>query len=264
VQFAPSAQPPAGCPICSDERQYIGPDGQRWTTLDELAAEGHRTVCREQEPGLLGIGVEPRFGIGQRALLVSTPAGGLLWDPPGYLDPTAIEAVRDRGGLVAVSASHPHFYGVMVQWSLAFGGVPIFVPEADRDWVMRPDPSIRLWSRRQEVVPGVTLLQAGGHFAGSTVVHWADGAAGAGVLLTGDSVTVVADRRWVTFMRSYPNAIPLPERDVRTIVGRLAPYEFDRVYGGWWDSIVDADGKAAIERSADRYVRWLTGQVPVD
>ena len=260
-QAAPGEEPPEHCRICADERQYIGPQGQRWTTLEELAEKGHRADVREVEPGLLGIGVQPRFAIGQRALVVATPAGQVLWDVPGFVDETAIEAVRERGPLLAVTASHPHFYGVAVEWSRAFDGAPILIPEADAEWLMRPDPAVRLWHDTHEITPGVTLVQCGGHFPGSAVLHWADGADGRGVLLTGDTVTVVADRRFVTFMRSYPNQIPLPERGIRHIIDRLEPYAFDRVYGGWWDSVIPADAKDAIRRSAERYITWATGAV---
>ena len=58
AQFAPSSEPPDGCPICADERQYVGHDGQRWTTLTELL-ETRETRIEEIEPGLLGIGIEP-------------------------------------------------------------------------------------------------------------------------------------------------------------------------------------------------------------
>ena len=258
-QTAASERPPEVCRICADERQYIGPGGQRWTTLAELAAEGHRSDVREVEPGLLGIGVRPQVAIGQRALVVATPAGQVLWDVPGFIDEAAIEAVRARGPLLAVTASHPHFYGVAVEWSHAFGGAPILIPEADAEWLMRPDPAVRLWRDRYEIAPGVTLVQCGGHFPGSAVLHWADGADGRGALLTGDTITVVRDRRYVTFMRSYPNQIPLPERAIRHILDRLEPFAFDRLYGGWWDSVVESDAKAAVWRSAERYIDWATG-----
>ena len=259
VQQADTPAPPDSCAICADERQWVPPDGQRWTTLGDLAAGGHRTVARELEPDLLGIGVEPAFGIGQRALLVQTPGGNLLWDPPGFLDDAAIVAVRESGGVAAVAASHPHFYGVQVEWSHVFGGAPVLVPEADREWVMRPDPAVTYWSGTYAVLPGVTLVQCGGHFAGSAVVHWAGGAGARGALLTGDTVTVVADRRHVSFMRSYPNLIPLPAAEIERILAVLAPYGYDRVYGGWWDRVVERDGEAAVRRSADRYLTWLHG-----
>lgn len=259
VQHAEAARAPVVCAVCADERQYVPAGGQRWASLGELAAEGYRSEVREQERGLLGIGVEPALGIGQRGLLVQTAGGNLLWDPPGYLDEAAIERVRAAGGLVAIAASHPHFYGVQVEWSRALGGVPVLVPEADRGWVMRPDPAITPWSGTHEVVPGLTLIQCGGHFEGSAVVHWRDGADGRGALLVGDTLTVVPDTRYVSFMRSYPNLIPLPGRDVERIRDVLGPYPYDRIYGGWWDRVTASDGQAAVRRSAERYLTWLRG-----
>src|SRR5689334_11520566 len=91
VQHADTPEPPVRpCAICADERQYLPAGGQRWTTLAELREAGHRMEIRELEPGLVGVGVEPRLAIGQRALLVRTPAGNLLWDIPGYLDSMAV------------------------------------------------------------------------------------------------------------------------------------------------------------------------------
>ena len=63
VQYPDTAQPPAACPICEDERQYVGWGGQRWTTTAELGRD-HAVVLREEEPGLTGVGVEPTFAIG--------------------------------------------------------------------------------------------------------------------------------------------------------------------------------------------------------
>lgn len=262
VQHAGTARPPEVCAICADERQYVPPSGQRWTTLDELGEAGYRSDVRELEPGLLGIGVVPQFAIGQRALLVQTAAGNLLWDIPGFLDRHAIDRVRELGGVAAVAASHPHFYGAMSEWSHAFDGAPILVSEADRQWVMRPDSAVELWSGSREVLPGVTLVQCGGHFEGSAVVHWQGGADGAGALLTGDTITVLPDTAHVSFMRSYPNLIPLPAEQVHRILAAVAPYSYDRVYGGWWDRVVRTGGKAAVRRSADRYVAWLRGRAP--
>ena len=243
-----------------DERQYLPPEGQRWATVAELRAEGHRVEVRDVEPGLTGIGAEPRVGIGQRALLVQTPDGNFLWDCFGFIDDEGIAAVRERGGLHGIAMSHPHFYGVCVEWSHAFDRAPIYIPEADRRWVMRPDPAIRYWRGTTTPLPGLTVIQCGGHFEGSAALHWAAGAGGRGALLTGDTLTVVADRRFVSFMRSYPNEIPLSPAVVRRIVATVRPYQFDRVYGGWWDRIIDRDGAAAVERSADRYIRWVEGR----
>ena len=231
--------------------------GQTWTTLEELAQKGHRVDIRELEPDLAGVGIAPSFGIGQRALLVRTPAGNVLWDCIGYIDDAAIAAIRARGGIAGIAFSHPHFYGVMVEWSRAFGGAPIYIPRADAEWVQYDDPALVRWERAHEVLPGVTLVQCGGHFEGSAVLHWAAGAGGRGALLVGDTLTVVPDVRYVSFMRSYPNHIPLPAEPVRAIVRAIRPYRFDRVYGGWWDRVISAGGLAAVERSAHRYLRWI-------
>jgi len=253
--------PPASCVICSDERQWVPPAGQRWATLAELAAAGHRSDIREVEPGLLGIGVDPPVGIGQRALVVTTPEGNLLWDPPGFLDEHAIGEVRQAGGLRAVSASHPHFYGAMAEWGHAFGA-DILVPEADASWVTRPDPAVRTWSGTLAVLPGVTLVQCGGHFPGSAVVHWAAGAGGAGVLLTGDTIFVTPGEDRITFIWSAPNRLPLPEASVRAVVGAVRPYQFDRIYGGWWEPAIRQDARRVLDGSAGRYIQFLRGEAP--
>jgi hypothetical protein len=257
TQYAPRALPPARCAICADERQYIGSDGQRWTTPAQLRAD-HRPDIREEEAGLGGVGCAPAFAIGQRALLVQTPAGNVLWDCIALLDDEIAEMVRRHGRLAAIAISHPHFYTTMIEWSRAFDA-PIHLHAADRKWVMRPDDAIRFWDGDQhELLPGLTLLRLGGHFAGGTVLHWAGGRGGRGVLLSGDIVQVVADRGWVSFMRSYPNLIPLPAATVGEMVAALEPWPFDRLYGAWFDRVVETDAKAAVRRSAERYRRALT------
>lgn len=265
-QAADTAEPDALCRVCADERQYVGRDGggQRWTTLDALRAEGYQSDIRDVEPGLLGIGVNPQWGIGQRALVVATAAGQVLWDPPGFLDDAAVAAVRERGPLLAVTASHPHFYGVAVEWSHAVDGAPVLVPEADADWLMRPDAAVRHWSGTLDVAPGVRLVQCGGHFAGSAVLHWEAGADGRGALLTGDTIAVMADRRYTSFMRSYPNFIPLPAPAIRRIVERLEPLAYDRIYDGWWSSVMEHGAAEKVQRSAERYLRWIGGEEDPD
>jgi hypothetical protein len=94
VEQSDTDQPPSVCAICSDERQYVRPTGQQWTTLPELAAAGHAATVAEVEPGLYGITIEPSVGIGQRALLVRTGSGNLLWDPTGYVDDDVVAAVQ--------------------------------------------------------------------------------------------------------------------------------------------------------------------------
>ena len=240
----------------------MGWEGQRFTTQEALAA-GHDNLVAEEEPGLTGIATRPTFAIGQRALLLATPGGNVLWDCISLLDPATVAAVAALGGIDAICFSHPHFYGSCVDWSDAFGGVPIWVPAADRDWVMRRSPALRVWEEDQVApVPGVTLARIGGHFDGAAVLHWPGGAEGRGALLTGDTVTVVPDRAWVSFMWSYPNLIPLPAATVEDIARRVGAFGFDRVYGGWWGRVVLEDGAGAVRRSAARYVARLRRRGP--
>jgi hypothetical protein len=257
TQHAESDQPPAACAICQDERQYVKATGQNWTTLERLRLT-NRNSLRFKEPGLIGIGIEPQFAIGQRALFLRTPKANILWDCVSLLDQAVVEAIQAMGGISAIAISHPHYYSSMVEWSRAFGGVPIYLHAADRQWVMRPDNTIVFWEGDTKALgEGLTLIRCGGHFDGGTVLHWADGVGGKGALLTGDVIQVVADRKSVSFMWSYPNYIPLPASAIERIVKAVEPFSLDRVYGAFWDMVIQEDGKAAVRRSAERYLRAI-------
>ena len=259
VQYPPTDAPPTRCPICEDERQYIGWNGQQWTTLDDLRSEGRRNTFKDIEPGVTQIATQPSIAIGQRALLVQTHGGNVMWDCVSYLDDESIQAVRGRGGLTAIAISHPHFYACMVEWSQAFGGCPIYIHAEDGQWVQYRTDALRLWEGETcEILPGVNLINTGGHFEGSTALHWAGGAEGRGLLFSGDSLTVVMDRRYLSFMYSYPNLIPLSEKAVRRIAASVRPFKFERIYGGWDGRDVVSGGNDAVERSAERYIRYLS------
>ncbi|MFL5860033.1 MAG: MBL fold metallo-hydrolase [Solirubrobacteraceae bacterium] len=257
AHFPPAASAPKRCPLCEDERQWVPPTGQRWTTIEQLAADGYHSVIREVEPGLTGIGAEPDIGVGQRGLLVTTDAGNLLWDPSPFVDEAAFAAVRAAGGVHAITSSHPHMYGAAVEWSHAFDA-EILLPAVDANWLMRPDSAVRTWSDALEVLPGVTLVQCGGHFPGSSVLHWAAGAEGRGAILCGDTIFVTPGEDRVSFVYSAPNRLPLAAPGVRGIVKALSSYGFDRIYGGWWSPVIRRDGERVLERSAGRYIELLT------
>jgi hypothetical protein len=260
VQHADTDEPAESCAICSDERQYVGPDGQRWTTMSDLARE-HGPDVRTEEPDLIGFGLAPPVAIGQRALLVRTPDGNVLWDCIPVLHDEVRDRIRELGGISAICMSHPHFYGSHVEFAEAFDA-RVLLPRADAHWIRRPSPSIELFDDLVEPVPGLTLARIGGHFDGAAVLHWPAGADGRGALLTGDTIQVVQDRSWVSFMWSYPNLIPLDEQTIETIASRVERFRFDRVSGGWWGRVVVADGGAAVRRSADRYIARLHGERP--
>jgi glyoxylase-like metal-dependent hydrolase (beta-lactamase superfamily II) len=250
TQFPESAEPPPECPICEDPRQYVPSGGQRWTTLDELRRD-HRNEVRD-DAGFTGIGTEPSFAIGQRLLLVPAGSANVMWDCITLIDDDSVRAVEERGGIRAIAISHCHYYSSMVEWSHALGGVPIYVHEDDRGWVLRPDRVVEYWrGETLDLGDGLTLIRCGGHFAGGQVLHTGD------ALLSGDIVQVIPDRAWVSFMYSYPNLIPLDGAAIRRIEAALEPFEFDRIVGAWWERVVPRDGKEIVRRSAERYLRAI-------
>lgn len=253
MQFGASAAPLSECPICVDERQYVGWGGQRWTTLEGLAAS--HAVRIEDDDGLPGIRMAPSFAIDQRALVLATSGPRIMWECISLVTRDAVAAIEARGGVDMIAISHPHFYSSMVEWSEAFGGVPILLHEADREWVGRTSHQIRFWRGDEyTVAPGVTLVRCGGHFPGSTALHWKDTLRPAGALFPGDALQVVADRRHVSFMYSYPNHIPMHPDAVRAMQRRLARFDFADVYGFSRGRNIIGDGRAAVDRSFDRYL----------
>lgn len=249
--------PRSECPICEDQRQYVPPAGQQWTDLDTVRAE-HQPLVRDQGPGLIGIGCEPKFAIGQRALLVRAASGNFLWDCTPYLDDTVVGTIRGLGGLTGIAISHPHYYSTVVEWAHTFD-VPVFLHENDKEWLGRPDPAVEWWGgQTKQITDDLELINLGVHFAGGTVLHWPDGENGAGALLSGDIVQVVPDRTHVGFMYSYPNLIPERPAVVRRAAEILDGYRFDAIYGAWWDAIIHADGHDIVQRSATRYLDFVS------
>ncbi len=251
-------EPVGTCAICADERQWVPAAGQAWTSLRELREAGHRVVFDELEDGLLGVKVEPIVGIGQQAHLVTTPHGSVLWDVPPFLDRPAVDRVRQHGPVLAIVASHPHMFGVQSAWSHALEQAPILVCEPLLDWVQRPDSAITGWRSPHEIAPGLVLHELGGHFNGSSVLHWAGGAEGRGVLFSSDTIHGNPDGATVTFMRSYPNRIPLSAAVVERLAAAVSGLQFDRIYDNFGRG-PKHDAGAAVQRSAERYIGWVRG-----
>jgi hypothetical protein len=260
IQYAESTRPPERCIICEDERQYVPPEGQQWTTLDQIRST-HKNTINNEEENLYSINTSPKFGIGQRAFLIRTPQGNLLWDCVGLLDDSTISQIRDLGGIAAIAISHPHYYTSMVEWSRAFDNAPIHIHEAERPWVTRPDPCVKFWSGESQTLLGsLPLIRTGGHFEGYQVLLWGSGAEGKGVLMAGDQPQICMDPKQVSFMWSYPNYIPLNAPTIQHVMQCLEPLEFDRIYGAFvvrGKGIVPTHGKEVVRRSADRYLKAI-------
>jgi len=259
TEYPPSEMPPPLCPICEEERQYVPVSGQGWTTPDSLGRT-RANAFRQHEPQVIGIGTEPHFAIGQRAILILTPNGNVLWDCISLVDEATVTLVNGLGGLSAIAISHPHFYTAMGRWSRTFGNVPIHLHGDDREWIQQPTDAVSLWEGETlEILPGVTLIRCGGHFPGASVLHWSAGADGRGIVCSGDTLTVATDRKSLTFMRSYPNFIPLSAGEIARIGEALAPFDFETIYGHYFDRVISGGAKAVLERSLDRYLRAIGG-----
>jgi hypothetical protein len=259
TQYPDGASAPARCAICEEERQYVPPRGQTWTTMQALAG-GHLNAFRHYAPDVLGIGTQPAFAIGQRALLVRTPGGNVLWDCISLLDEATVTLVKALGGVRAIAISHPHFYTSNAAWAAAFD-CPVFLHADDREWIMHPHGRIKHWDGETLTLwDDVTLVRCGGHFPGGTVLHWAGGAEGRGLVGAGDILSVTTDRKWVSFMRSYPNFIPLSAREVNGIGAALAPFAFDVIYGHYFDRVIPQNGKQVLQQSVARYIDAIEGK----
>lgn len=253
VQYPPSADAPARCPICEDDRQYVGANGQVWTTIAQLR-ETHRNETGREEDAVWWIQTKPSFAIGQRAYLVKTPDGNLLWDSVSLVDEVTIDWLRQQGGVRAMAVSHPHYYSSMIEWSAAFGDCPIWIHQHDREWVVRRGDAVSYWSGDTHTFfGGLSLVRSGGHFPGYQVLHAPHAGDGKGAIFAGDQPQVCLDRKWVTFMYSYPNWTPFNAATVDAITGSLEPLAFDRLYGAFGRNL-PADAKAVIARSRERYL----------
>ncbi|WP_251977897.1 MBL fold metallo-hydrolase [Salinicola avicenniae] len=252
IQYPPSETPPAHCAVCEDERQFVPVEGQRWTTPGELAA-GHCNAFRHMSEGLMALSTVPRFAIGQRAFLLRTAHGNLLWDCLSLLDEATLEIVEGLGGIDAIVLSHPHYFATMAAWGEAFD-CPIYVHAADRDWVAVESQHIIFWEGDQFTpLAGLDVYRVGGHFPGACVLHWPEH----GTLLTGDTLLVTPDRM-ASFMWSYPNNIPLGAREVEHIGACLRRLQIERAYSAFAGREILLEAGRVIEESVQRHCRAIT------
>lgn len=261
VQYPKSEVPPSSCPICTDERQYIGPDGQEWTTLDEMGeVNEYKNQILQEEDNLYSITTNPKFAIGQTAYLVRDNGFNILWDCISMIDDETIERLNELGGIDAIALSHPHYYSTQVEWAETFQA-SIYIHKDDKEWIMRDSQWIELWSGEElKLTNHLILNRLGGHFKGGAVLNWTKGNNNKGVLLTGDIIQLVPDTGWVSFMYSYPNLIPLPASKVEDISFRVNSLHFDRIYNAF-HKIIKENGKDSVQKSAARYIQALNGDL---
>ncbi|CAF1135735.1 unnamed protein product [Rotaria sp. Silwood1] len=263
LQYPFASSTPLECLVCEDDRQYVGSNGQQWTTREEMLNK-YENKIKCEETGLFSIYTEPSFAIGQRAFLVQTSHGNILWDCISLVDQNTIDYINQCGGLTAIAISHPHFFATMVDWSHLFGNIPIYLHKDTEPWVVRPDKCIHFWDGSTKDLLGgkLKLIHTGGHFEGSQVLYWPEGASHRGVLLTGDEPHICMNSKRVTFMHSFPNYIPLNERKVKRIMERLQLVNYDRLYGafsgGSKSGVIHENAQKIVQQSGERYLKAIS------
>lgn len=260
-----TTKPEGDCSICSDDREFVRASGQEWTTLGELSeSRTHSLMVDTEDPRIAFIQCKPAFAIDQTPFLLNTSGGHYIWDCQAPFTPalgTYLSSLEPA--LKAIVISHPHFFSTSLTWSRALH-VPLYVCETDREWYQRrgeigPDDEVKWWTGRREIGPGVTVVQCGGHFPGSSVLHWdrslepGDGPK-TGVLLTADTMMVCMDRKGFTFMWSYPNMTPLRPKDAVEVVKAVDEFEFEVASSSWPNTMIRCDAKRLMHMSLERYL----------
>ncbi|NEM99285.1 MBL fold metallo-hydrolase [Pontibacter sp. BT327] len=256
TRYATSKTATDTCPICTDERQYVGDGGQTWTSYNNLA-KGHSIKIAKLQENLYELKITPDFAIGQKAHLVVSKSGNVLWDCIPYLDEQTITYIKALGGIKAIAISHPHYYSLMAEWAAAFN-CPLYLHQLDKQWIQDKSKHLQLWEGNElQLWDGMKVVHTGGHFDGSTVMYLPHH--GEGTLLTGDTLYVARDRRHVSMMYSYPNLVPLPQKAIKQISSRIEPLTFDTIHGAFDGQLIQTGAKEAFRRSVERYLRIFEG-----
>jgi glyoxylase-like metal-dependent hydrolase (beta-lactamase superfamily II) len=266
------------CAICDDPRQYVPSSGQSFTTLKDLATapQNYHNVFTTyaKDERLISIHTVPKFAIGQRAILIRTPSGkNILWDCVTFLDVATVARINNLGGLSAIVISHPHYYSTHVQWSRAFGDVPVYLAAEDKSWTtMSIEKQVFITDTVQDILStGVRAIKLGGHFPGSLVLLFEDRLLVADTLLT----TPAGMGRWdvdatgnkrdrpgglntFAFMWSVPNSIPLSAEEIVRMWDVLKDFDFTSTHGAFeGQDIEDVRVKARVLESMQIQVRAM-------
>jgi hypothetical protein len=243
---------PELCAICSDERQYIPEGGQKWTMPADLL-EKYSIKLHQIKDRLYELEVNPTFAIGQRALLVLSPEGNVLWDCIPLLDEMTIAFVRSVGGLKTICFSHPHYYSNMNEWADTFH-CPVYIQKNDKEHIIQHGDHIRLWEGDElKLWDGISIQLIGGHFAGSCILH-VPFLSKQGNILCGDTLYLSPSKKHFTAAWSYPNKIPLPLKEMKRIEQRLDGIPFDEFYGYVKSQNLTEGVKEVFRESMGRYV----------
>lgn len=239
------------CTICAEERQYVPEEGQSWTTHQNLSAM-HKNKITQLNDNLFEIVIEPRFAIGQRAFLVLSKSGNILWDCVALLDAETVNFIKAKGGLEAIAFSHPHYYSNMNDWAKVFN-CPIYIHKKDEPYIVDKGKNVKLWAgEKVDLLDDISIHNIGGHFEGSSVLL-IPSMSEKGTMLTGDTMYLSPSMKHFAIMYSYPNRIPLPLSNIKRIEERLNALNFDGIYGFYSYQNVIGNAKTLLKSSFERY-----------
>lgn len=251
TRYADSIMDEKRCPVCLDDRQYLKEYGQQWISYKNLK-KTHTVKISKLREDIYALTTHPSFAIGQRALLITSPNGNVLWDCIPLLDEASAAFIKSKGGLNAIVISHPHYYSLMAEWAEAFQ-CPVYLHEKDRKWVMDESDRFRFWNHEQfELLPGISVIHLGGHFPGSSILHFS--APNEKVaLLVGDTLYLSRNKKHLSVMYSYPNVIPLYEEELFAILQKVNKLWFDSLYGAFAWQTIHTGAKNILKNSMDTY-----------
>lgn len=239
------------CSICEDDRQYVPQMGQKWTN-DKTLLRNHSVKIRKIKDRLYEFVINPNFAIGQRALLILSEQGNVLWDCISMLDEAARTFIKQKGGLKAVVISHPHYYSNMQAWAKAFN-CPIYLHQEDEKWVVNKSEKIKYWrGASHELWEDMQIIKIGGHFPACSVIL-APKLSKTAALFCGDTFSIAPSMQHIAVMYSYPNKIPLSVAEVARIKKLMEPVEFDEIYGFWSSQNITKNAKKLLMDSLNRY-----------
>jgi glyoxylase-like metal-dependent hydrolase (beta-lactamase superfamily II) len=242
---------PEVCAICEDDRQYVPEGGQTWTTHDQLLKTNSVRIL-PLAARVYELEIKPVFAIGQRAFLILSDHGNVLWDCIPLLNEPAKAFINSHGGLKAIAFSHPHYYSNMNAWAETFN-CPIYIHASDEQWVIDKGKHVNLWNGPEKVLwDGIRIIRIGGHFPGSSILH-VPFLSREGSIFCGDTVAIAPSKKHIAVMYSYPNRIPLPLQEVKRIKARFESIPFDTMYGFYGDQNLSENVKEILRISMERY-----------
>ncbi len=217
--------PPPDCPVCTDVRNDLPPDGWRFLPLAEVAAT-HYGGWREVAPDLLAFTTTPALGLAGTGWLRLAEGGNIAFEAAPFYSPAMLEEIARRGGIAVIAASHAHGYGALWQLQDAYPAAALAIQVDD----LQMTKAVRVTAPYDDLLDlggGFTLHHVGGHYAGQAALHDARGRR----LFCGDMFKVDQDAAGrsiaLSSHKAFHKDIPLTHRELGRYRDVIAGLEFD-------------------------------------